>query len=176
MEIKHESELTATEISQLDEANLREFKAHYAKSAITDRLFFFLKEQGNLLAFCALGEVTPVYFNNETFSIYGVYDVIANIKGKGYGKHVITALKDHPLASGKSIVGFCMPKNMGFYEKCGFMITTNTTQRFIYNKDGKKITNQDGQVIFYRDGDDHFMEKVLSNPAAEVSIPTDNMW
>ena len=56
------------------------------------------------------------------------------------------------------------------------IFNTKSTQRFVYRKGDKKITNQAGQYIFYQDSSDHFMEKVLANPVKEVSIPTQNLW
>lgn len=170
------SELTPDEISQINEASLRDFKTQFKIEDAKGKLYFLLIEGENLIAFGALGEVNPVTFNGENFSIYGVYNVISNVKGKGFGKQVVVAIKDYLSSHNLTGLGFCMPKNAGFYEKCGFKIEANSTQRFVYTKDGKMITNQDGQVIFYQDGSDKFMEKILRDPQSEISLPTDNLW
>lgn len=171
------SELTDDELDQINASVFREFKVKpYDREGLADTLFFFLKEDGNILAMGGLKKVESVLFNGEKFSILGVVEVIANIKGEGYGMRVVSDMRNYLISNDKSGIGFTMPKNTHFYEKCGFRIERNSTKRFVYTTDGKRITNQDGQVIFYQDGSDKFMEKVLANPNLEVSIPTDGLW
>lgn len=174
---KYGAQLTESEISQINKAFLRDFKMPFVlNDDVKIRLYFLLKNGEEVLAFGALGEVKPVIFMGESFVIYGVYDVVANVKGKGFGKEVVTALKNYLVSNDKTGLGFCMPKNAGFYKKCNFMIDTISTKRFVYTKGGKRITNQDGQFIFYLDSSEGFMARVLVNPEEEVSIPTDNLW
>lgn len=164
-------------MAQIKEAIFREFKVPFnIDDKSNDRLFFLLKNKDSILAMGALWEVKPVIFNGESFVIYGVLNVVANIKGKGYGKQVVSAMREYLVSRNKTAFGFCMPKNTVFYEKCGFKIETNATKRFVYSKGIERITNQDGQVIFYEDSSDNFMKKVLTNPDKEVSIPTPNLW
>lgn len=170
------SELTSDEVSQINEASLRDFKTQFKIEDAKGKLYFLLIEGEKLIAFGALGEVKSVVFNGENFSIYGVYNVISNAKGKGFGKQVVVEITDYLSSNNLTGLGFCMPHNAGFYKNCGFNIEADSTQRFVYTKDGKSITNLDGQVIFYQDGSDKFMEKVLKNPQEEVSLPTDNLW
>ncbi len=72
-------------------------------------------------------------------------------------------------------IGFCMPKSRVFYEKCGFIVNTISSHRFVAVKDGKRITNQDGQYVFYCPHDS-FMERVLANPHYDVILPEPNLW
>jgi GNAT superfamily N-acetyltransferase len=171
------SELTDSELNQINTSLFREFKVPPpTKDYLQDKLFFLLKNGDEILAMGALWEVAPVVFNQEVFSIVGFIEVIANVKLKGYGKRVVGTMREYLATRNKTAFGFTLPKNIGFYEKCGFKIETASTQRFVYMKDGKRITNQDGQVIFYQDCSDKFMEKVLANKELEVSIPTDGLW
>lgn len=177
MIVKPGSELEESELSQIKEAIFREFKVPFnINDQAEDRLFFLLKDKDAIIAMGVLWEVKPVIFNEEAFTVYGVLNVVANIKGKGFGKKVVTAMRDYLIKNNLTGIGFCMPKNAGFYEKCGFMINAVSTQRFVYMKGEERITNQDGQYIFYIDGSDKFMEKVLTSPDQEVSIPTENLW
>jgi len=174
---KSGSELTDNELNQISASLFREFNVPPpTKDYLQDKLFFLLKNGDEILAMGALWEVYPVLFNKETFTMYGFLEVIANIKAKGYGKRVVVAMREHLVARNKTAFGFTMPKNIGFYEKCGFKIETESTQRFVYTKDGERITNQDGQVIFYQDSSDKLMEKILANKDLEVSIPTGGLW
>jgi len=170
--IKKGINLTEQELSQIKKDILREFKiAFNMDDQAKEKLFFLLKQEMG-----SLWEVKPVIFNGENFSIYGVLNVIANIKGKGYGKRIVTSMIKYLVFHNKTAFGFCMPQNSGFYEKCGFTIDTVSTKRFVYTKGKERITNQDGQVIFYQDASDHFMEKVLAFPDRKVSIPTASLW
>lgn len=174
---KQGSDLTEKELRQINAAIFREFKVPpLSKEALQDRLFFLLKTSDEILAMGVLWEVTPVIYNNETFSILGVLNVVANSKGKGYGKQVVVAMREYAMEKDKTTFGFTMPKNTGFYEKCGFNIETTSIQRFVYRKEKKRVTNQDNQYIFYCDSSDRFMEKVLSSPNIEIQLPTEGLW
>lgn len=174
---KRGSELTENETSQINEAFLRDFKVTFVLNEdVKIRLYFLLKEQETILAVGALGEVKPVIFMGESFVLYGVYDVVASIKEKGFGKQVVMAMKNYLTSNDKTGLGFCLPNRAGFYERCNFNIDTISTKRFVYTKGKERITNQDGQYIFYQDSSKGFMRKVLANPQEEVSIPTDNLW
>ena len=175
--LKKSSELTENELAQIKDAIFREFKVPFKiEDQSPDKLFFLLKKQNTILAMGALWEVKPVLFDSEVFSFFGVLNVVANEKGKGYGKQVILAMREYLTKNNKTGFGFCMQKNKGFYGKCGFQIEENSTQRFVYQKGDKRITNQDGQIIFYQESSDNFMKKVLAQPEKEVSIPTEKLW
>jgi hypothetical protein len=176
-EIKPGSELTESELGQINASLFREFKVPAApRNDLKNKLFFLFKEEDEILAMGALMKVEPVYFNDEKFTLHGVVEIVANRKGEGYGMQVVTAMRDHLMKNDLIGLGFCMPKVQGFYEKCGFLIDTTSVQRFVYVKDGERITNQDGQLIFYQDSSARFMEKVLTNKDKEVSIPTKDLW
>lgn len=175
--VRYVSDLSDDELIQIKEALLREFKVPFnINDESKDTLFFLLKQKDVTLAMGGLQEVKPVICNDESFVFYGVIHVVATIKGKGYGKRVVSAMKQYLVSHDLTGLGFCMPKNLGFYEKCGFISATTSSQWFVYKKGTERITNQDGQYIFYYDSSDHFMKKVLSNPNKDVFIPTAGLW
>ncbi|MBI4097457.1 MAG: GNAT family N-acetyltransferase [Candidatus Levybacteria bacterium] len=175
--IKPGVDLSSDELNQIKEALFREFKYLLPpRNQLGNRLFFLLIDKAKILSMGALKKVKPVIFNGEEFSLLGFVSVVANEKGKGYGKQVVMAMRDYLTSNNISGIGFTMPKNRGFYEKCGFSIEVSSTQRFVYKKGNENITNQDGQVIFYLDSSDRFMEKVLANPSETAFIPTDKLW
>ncbi|MBI4973215.1 GNAT family N-acetyltransferase [Candidatus Roizmanbacteria bacterium] len=175
--LKKGSELSIDELAQIKDAIFREFKVPFQiADQSPDRLFFLLKQENKILSMGALWEVKPVSFEGEEFSFFGVLNVVANEKGKGHGRQVVEAMRKYALAHNKTAFGFCMPKNKGFYAKCGFQIEENSTQRFVYAKGTERITNKDGQIIFYQESSDNFMKKVLAQPEKEVSIPTEKLW
>jgi len=174
---KNASNLTTEELKQIKDAIFREFKVSFnVDDQSKDRLFFLLKNDKDILAMGALWKVEPIIYENKTYVVYGVLNVISNIKGKGYGRQVVSAMRDYLIAHNFSGFGFCMLKNKGFYEKCGFITNTFSTQRFVFKKNGKRITNQDGQIIFYQESSDKLFEKIFSTQEKEISIPTTDLW
>lgn len=175
--IKKGSELVENELTQIGDMLLREFKVSLPpENQLVDRVFFLLKENELILAMGALFKVFPVRFNNKEFTLYAFANVVANEKGMGYGKRVVVAMKEYLESHMLTGIGFCMPKNRGFYQKCGFAIDTSSTHRFIYMNGEMKITNSDGQFIFYLDSLDGFMKEVLSHPQLDVLLPCDDLW
>lgn len=170
-------QLSAFEKEQINEAVLREFNVGQSpEDEMALRLFFFLKDGEKILAMGALMKTEPVEFNGEIFTLWAFVNVIANQKGVGYGKQVVTSMVEYLHKHDLTGIGFCMPKNRGFYEACGLTINTNETHRFIQHKDGNTFTNQDGQFIFYLDGKDRFMEKVMAYPDIQVNLPALELW
>ncbi len=175
--LRRSVDLRQDELEQIKHALFREFKVSLpANKQFAERLFFLLKSKERIDAMGALLKITPVFFDEEEFTIYAFVNVISNQQGKGYGKRVVTAMRNYVIGKKLTAIGFCFPRFSGFYEKCGLKIETGATPRFICIKDGKRTINQDGQIIFYQDGKDRFMEKVLLNPGKEVFLPTDEIW
>lgn len=169
--------LTRDQFKQINEASLREFHTTLSsKGELTNRVFFLLIDNSRILAMGQLLPIKPVLFNSEIFSLLGIGGVIANEKGKGYGKQIITAISGYLSSYDKTGLGFCMPKNQGFYEKLGLKVDQTSTQRFVYRSGSEKITDKEGQYIIYQDSSDRFMERVLVNPGKEVSIPMPPTW
>jgi len=172
------NELTDHYYTQLNEASLREFRLRLpAKPELSDRLYFLLgeTETENILTSGYLKPIHPVIFAHTIFSFLNIGGIIANEKGKGYGKQVMIAIRDYLIFSDKIGLGFCSPRNQGFYEKCGFKVDTISTQRFIYKNEGEERTAE-GQYIIYQDSSDCFMEKVLSQRDQEIFVPDPTIW
>ncbi len=175
--IKNGLELNGSELGQMGESLSREFRVPLpGQKQLSDTTFFLLVDNGKILSMGGLLKTEPVVFDGETFNLVGFVNVIANVKGKGYGKRVMVGMKGYLVHHNITGIGFCKPENQEFYRKCGFQINTNSTQRFVYQNGDKRITNQDGQYIFYHDSSDNFMKKVLAKPDADVSIPSANLW
>lgn len=179
--IKTIEELTDQELEQLNIASKREFKVTLpSREDLAGRYFFLLKAKGQILAMGQLLPIEPIILGNEKFSIFGIGGIIANEKGKGYGSQIMTVIKDKLTSLKQTGVGFCKLKNKGFYEKCGFATDIPSLRRFIHHTQGEKnIPNQadeENECIFYQDGTDKFMEKVLKNSSTEVNLPIPPVW
>lgn len=174
--IKKGAELTESESKQMVSALYHEFKLDVDPHTFDDKLFFLYKSNEEVIAMAGLWEVKPVVFDGKSYTIFGIVEVIATIKGRGYGSIVMRAMREHILTHRLTALGFCRPETSDFYKKCGFTIVQGITHRFIVQKDGKDITNQDGQIIFYQDGPIGFMKHVLSDKTNNVILPTDGLW
>lgn len=174
--VKPRKKLSKDEKSQIGEAQAREFKVTSCQK-INPRgsLFFLLKEDKTLLAMGVLIPVEPIHFDGKRFFILGIGGVVANEKGKGYGRRIMMAIKKYLVAKNKTGIGFCTLKNKGFYEKCGFGVDVDSIKRFVFLKGNKKITNSGDDCVIYLDGSDGFMEKVLAS-SQEIMLPRPPDW
>ena len=164
--------------TQLCESAQREFGVQLpALPAMNDRLYFLLveTESERILASGYLKNITPVTWNTESFSFHNIGGVIANEKGKGYGKKVMAAIRDYLLSHDKIGLGFCFPENQGFYEKSGFKVDQASTKRIIY-RDGDSCFTAEGQVIIYLDSCNRFMKKILADGSHEIYVPDATIW
>ena len=164
--------------TQVNEASQREFGVRLpARSEIDDRLYFLLveAESKKLLASGYLKPIAPVICNQETFSFLNIGGIIANEKGKGYGKRLMSGVRNHLIAHDTIGLGFCFPHNQGFYEKCGLTVETRSTHRFIYRNGEERLTAE-GQFLLYQDRSDHFLGHVLTQGEHEVFVPDPTIW
>lgn len=171
--------LTDAHYAQLTEASRREFGMGLPpKAELGERLFFLNldTETGIVLSSGYLKRIYPVCFGEETVSFVNIGNVIASEKGKGYGKQLMAAmsayLREHDLTG----LGFCMPYNEGFYEKCGYAIERHATPRFIYLKGDQRITEPMGQYILYLESSERLVERILARPDLEIFVPEDTIW
>ena len=175
--IKSGTKLSPHEISQINQAKTKEFKAPPLQArALKTAKFFLLLDGDKILAIGELIPVEPVNFSGEIFSILGVGGILASEKGKGYGKKIMAAIKDYLVSKNKTGIGFCVLRNKDFYKKCGFKVDTNSIKRFVFQKGNKKITNSEDNCVLYLDSSDHFMQKVLLNPDKKVILPRPPDW
>jgi len=175
--IKIGTKLSRHEIKEINQAKAREFKVPpLQQKDLKDSLFFLLLGDKKILAVGELISVRPINFNGETFFILGIGGVLANEKRKGYGRQIMTAIKDYLITKNKTGVGFCRLQNKGFYEKCGFNVDETSIKRFIFQQESQKITNSGDHCVLYLDVSDHFMQKVLSCHDKEVILPRPPDW
>src|SRR3989338_4290535 len=110
---KKGSELTKKEINEINFAKAREFKlSKMSDFQVKNSLFFLLKDKNeNLLAMGQLISISLIRFMHETFSVLGIGGIVSNIKGKCYGKMIMTAIKNYLIKNQKIGVGFCGKHN-----------------------------------------------------------------
>lgn len=175
--IKSGEKITDGEFEQIKEAFFREFKEGPShKSDLQNNCIFLLKDEQEILGIGMLIPVEPVKFSNETFKILGIGGIVANGRGKGYGKKVMQTIKKFLEKKNVTGVGFCGEYNIGFYQKCGFKINRESIRQFIYYENGKRMENKSNDFVLYWDSSDGFMKKVLINSKEDVILPRPPNW
>lgn len=175
--IKLGSQLTSREIQQINLAKNREFKAPpLSKAQLQATTHFLLVENDKIFATGELISINNIKFNSKIYNILGIGGIVANTKAQGFGKQIMTAIKKYLLEKNKSGVGFCLSKNKGFYEKCGFFVDDEAINRFVYYTGGKRITDTWDHCVFYLNSSDNFMRDVLLNPNLEIFLPRPPDW
>jgi len=175
--VKTGTELSEDEIIQINQAIAGEFKAAPVdKEKLRKTLFFLLVSDRKILAMGGLVPVEPVSFQGELFSIMGIGGIVANEKGKGYGKKVMATIINYLSKYDKTGVGFCTMRNKAFYEKCGLKVNSEGIKRFVFKNGEKAITNEGDDCVIFYEGLDNFMKKVLSVPDQEVILPRKPDW
>lgn len=168
--VKEGRALTPEEISSTDTARAREWQL----PPITDNeknkhLFVFIKDSaGEILAQGQLYPITNVQIINESFAIFEIGGIIANEKGKGYGKLLNQSIMEYLSEQKKSGIGFASERVRGFYQACGYTINSKLLSRF---PNYPEFSGGKEDFVFYYDAGDHFWEKVLDNPQQTIFLP-----
>lgn len=175
VEIKLGKDLSQREIGAINKAKARESMPDIKEDDLENSTFILLKDSdGNILAQGQLVSIDGISFNNEYFSILGIGGIVANPKGKGYGRKLMLVIKDYLSKNKTTGVGFTgVPE---FYQKCGYLTDRESLKRFVHIVDNKYIRNTEDEYVVYIDSEDKFMEKVLSNPDIKVYLPRDPNW
>lgn len=175
--IKNGLEFTQDEQNQVKDSLYKEFKVQLpSEKQLSETTFFLLTKNNKIYSMGGLLKTEPVIFDNSEFCVYGFVNITANIKGKGYGKIVVLKMMEFLKVQDATGIGFCNPKNAKFYEKCGLVVNSTITSRFVYLNGSKRITNQDGQYFFYQESSDNFIQQVLIKSTKDVFIPAANLW
>lgn len=146
-------------VKQFGPENRKNFKKDYWPGAN----FFFLKDDGKIVAFGGLRDVTISYLE-KNYKIQGFCSIISVIKMRGYGKILIHAMIDYLKKTGKTGLGFCGEKNSKFYKKAGLDVKKDLADRFALKnpKTGEIKFDEEGGYGLYFNGKDKLIKKVLS--------------
>jgi len=175
--IKTYPELSKKELAQIKKTKLREFGPESVQAIDKNSLFFLLYEQRSLVAHAEITTIGQARFRNETFTITGIGGVVANRKFQGYGKQLMSMLKNHLQANQLLGVGFSGLVNKLFYEKCGLFVSNRDIKRFVYYHQGKPAVNPNDEcVIIYDCAPGEFSQKLAKYPKEEVLLPRKPDW
>jgi hypothetical protein len=175
--IKTFPKLTKKELAQIKTTKLQEFGSESIQVIDQNSLFFLLYEQRSLVAHAELTPIGPAMFRNETFIISGIGGVVANRKFQGYGRQLMSMIKDHLRANQLLGIGFSGLVNKLFYEKCDLFVSSQDIKRFVYYDQGKPAVNPNDEcVIIYDCAPGEFSQKLAKYPKEEVLLPRKPDW
>jgi len=162
MKIKKNKNLSKAEKELINKNRIKEFNdpKDFSKDYEPETLWFFLKNNGKVVALGGLRPITASYLG-KTYKLGGICSIISIVKGKGYGSYLMSFMIDHSRKTGKTILGFTGKTE--FFRKADLGTKKNFIRRFIYKnpKTGEKVIDNDGDGFYY-EGKDKFISKVLS--------------
>ncbi|MBW2987626.1 GNAT family N-acetyltransferase [Candidatus Woesearchaeota archaeon] len=175
VEIKKGKDLPASVCRRLTEIWRREWPDANTldprkREVFAKDIFFLVRDSNNRLL--SVGRLIPITFEflGKEYKILGIGDIASVKKRSGYGKILMTAMHKYLKRTKQTGVGFCDPKNDGFYTKCGYKITKIFLKRF-YKRlpKGKVKRSKWGHAhTLYLDGKDRLMKKILSHPRTRI--------
>jgi len=175
VQIKTVKNLTKSDMALMNRWRVNEFGSENLKNFKKDYLpnprFFFVKDDGKIVAFGILGPIVTINYLGKTYKILGIGSIISIVKGKGYGKILIQSMIKTLKKEGKTGLGFTTETE--FFKKAGLGTKKDFIKRFVYKnpKTGKEIIDNLGDGIYY-EGKDKFISKVLSTKnIVYISIP-----
>ena len=121
-------------------------------------MWFFLKDNGKIVALGGLRPIKLEYLGKR-YSIGGICSFISLVRMKGYGKILVSFMKNYSYKTGMTILGFTLKTE--FFGKAGLETEKNFIRRFIYvKKNGEKVYDNEGDGIYY-EGKDKIISKIL---------------
>jgi hypothetical protein len=168
---KKVEKLSKKEINFMNDCRIKEYgkgsSVDFKKEDSKGELIF-VKDNNKIVAF---GMLKPVIlkFLNKKYTILAMGRGMSVIKGKEYGR-ILQAVRIYYIKkAGKTSIAFTDKKNIKFYEKAGFKIVKNFTERFRYKDPitGEIVKDDEdgeepGDGVFY-EGKDKLITKMLSN-------------
>lgn len=124
--------LAPGEIEAFADAWAREFPgARWSGPAPGSRDTYFMLMDAEEVVL-SLGCLCPVevVFCGAPRPVLGIGGVVANVKGRGYGKILVTAIARAAAKRQLDSLGFCASRNAEFYRKCGLHVEAGLRSRF----------------------------------------------
>jgi N-acetylglutamate synthase-like GNAT family acetyltransferase len=175
IEIVSIRKLSTNDLAEINTFRSQEFGVEIPINSISsnedqDSFYFLLKDGNDMLAFAMVSEL-PLKFRNESVSVLCVSTMIATQKGKRYGTRVLAEIQKYAKEKGRTLLGFCETDLIPYYQKSGFSILSNEDNQFVYiDEKGKIIPKIVPGEVFYRDGADGVISRILSEADKQVKV------
>lgn len=155
-------DLTSAQKKIINDARIAQWgageKKDFSKYYEPETVWFFLKDNGKVVALSGLRPIKLEYLGKK-YSIGGICSFISLVRMKGYGKILVSFMKNYSYKTGKTILGFTLKTE--FFGKAGLETEKGFIKRFIYVKpNGEKVYDNEGDGIYY-EGKDKIISKIL---------------
>jgi hypothetical protein len=170
IEIIKNKNLTSEQKKIINKARVVEWgkgeEKDFSKDYEPETEWFFVKDKNKVVS---IGGIRPIKIKylGKTYSIGGICSTISVVKGKGYGKIMMSFMKNYSYRTGKTLLGFTTQTE--FFKKAGLGTEKDFIKRFVYvKKNGEKVYDNDGDGIYY-EGKDKIISKILkTKPMVEI--------
>ena len=164
--------LSESLLKQINQARFNEFGDQpLEKENIKDSVFVNVLLGDELVATAILFPIDGVIFEDKKYSVMGINGIVAIKKGAGYGRMLIGAISDYLAKIDKTGIGFCIPSNKGFYEKCNFGVDTLTINQFRFDDQHGKEKLETNDIVIFQEGSDGLISKLRTHPGSLLFFP-----
>lgn len=171
---KRGEDLFQSDIEQINQAFKRVFPENkllaLGGSELEDNTFFFIYDPNKNII--ATGRLRPIklFFKEDEYNIQGVADIISNKPGQGYGKKIMSAIRQWLEDHNEVGIGFC-ENTSEFYQKSGFKIYPGLTSRFYYPNSWTGVLESYNSDVLYWGASDKLISSILTDDNERVFIP-----
>lgn len=155
-------ELNRKDKKILEDLRVKEFgvenKKDFKKDYESETIWVIVRKKGKIVSFGGIRPIQVKYLGKK-YSIGGICSTISAIKKKGYGKIMVSFMRNYSWRTGKTLLGFTGATE--FFKKTEFGTEKDFIKRFVWvKKNGERVYDDDGDGIYY-EGKDKFVSKVL---------------
>ena len=115
-----------------------------------------------------------VKFAGVAYPVQGILNVVAAVKGQGYGRAVMAAVYEWLISENCTGVGFTKREVSPFYERCGYQVARDLVERFREDDpdDDTVWPHPDGdEDVFYVNDYANLFQTILSTPNELAFVP-----
>lgn len=134
-------------------------------------IFFLARTaDGRVVAFGRFHNITA-RFMGRTYPIFGLATVASVEQGRGYGRVVVQAMRDHAVTMGRPARGFTTADITPFYVKCGIGVVQGGSVRFVYEGPYRPGPPPGRYDMLYVQASDGLIDRMAAFPDENVRIP-----
>ena len=142
LDVKLNKDLSDKDKDLINKNRIKEFGNNERKDFDIDyepeTKWFFLKDKGKVVAFTGLRPIVITYLGNR-YEICGICSFISMIKGKGYGRELVSRIIEYSKRTEKTLLGFTGKTE--FFGKAGLETKKEFIKRFVYVSPKTKEAN-----------------------------------
>ncbi|MEM9502698.1 MAG: GNAT family N-acetyltransferase [Cyanobacteria bacterium P01_E01_bin.43] len=139
-----------------------------------EHLFLLQSEDEARVLATAVVKRFDVTFTGVAYPVQGILNVVAAVKGQGYGQAVMAAVHEWLLSEGHTGMGFTKREVSPFYERCGYQVARDLVERFreddLDNDAVRPHPDGDEDVLYVNDYG-NLIQTILSTPNEFALVP-----